>query len=238
MQRGIMTMNLKNLKKTPLVLGATLATTLVASLGAGTAFADEGDQQVSQSQERANKRVSLGAQVDLLPYGKISGGTDSASIDEDAAFAYGVAANLDFHLNRFLSIGLSPRMIFNVTSKDQDADQEDQDALEQFDARLRVKGEFPLGEAVDLYGYVAPGWSWILADDNTFGPVHVDDATGLVVAFAAGAAIDLTPSFFLNGEVSYQLGFQQSNASVGPIDGDFDFKSNYLSVGLGAGARF
>jgi len=56
----------------------------------------------------------------------------------------------------------------------------------------------------------APGYSWILADDNSFGPVHVNDATGLVVAFAAGATLDLTPSFFLNGEVSYQLGFQKS----------------------------
>jgi hypothetical protein len=224
-------------KKIPFLLATTLTTTLVASLAA-PAFADDGDPQVSRETERAQKRVSLGAQVDLLPYGKISGGTDSTTIDEDAAFAYGVAANLDFHLNRFLSIGLSPRMIFNVTTKNQDAGQEDSDALKQFDARLRVKGEFPLGQMLDLYGYVAPGYSWILADDNSFGPVHVNDATGLVVAFAAGAAIDLTPSFFLNGEVSYQLGFQQSNASVGPIDGDFDFKSNYLSVGLGAGARF
>jgi hypothetical protein len=224
--------------KTPLVVAATLTTTFVASLVGSAAFAQEGEQQVSRESERASKHVSLGAQVDLLPYGKISGGSDSNTINEDAAFAYGVAANLDFHLNRYLSIGLSPRMIFNVTTKDQDADQEDQDALKQFDARVRVKGEFPLGQALDLYGYVAPGYSWILANDNTFGPVHVNDATGLVVAFAAGAAIDLTPSFFLNGEVSYQLGFQKSNASVGPIDGDFDFKSDYLSVGLGAGARF
>jgi hypothetical protein len=221
--------------KTPLVLGISLATSLVAS----AAFAQDAPAgNVSRETERASKRVSLGAQIELLPYGQISGGNDSNTINEDAAFAYGVGANLDFHLNRYLSIGLAPRMILNVTTKDQDADQEDQDALKQVDARVRVKGTFPVASAIDLYGYVAPGYSWILADDNTFGPVHVNDATGLVVAFAAGASVDLTPSFFLNGEVSYQLGFQQSNASLGPIDGDFDFKSNYLSVAFGAGARF
>jgi outer membrane protein with beta-barrel domain len=210
---------------------------LVSSLVAAPVHAQE-ENQVSRESARAQKRVSLGAQVELLPYGQISGGSDDASIDEDAAFAYGVAANLDFHLNRFLSIGLAPRLILNVTSKDQDPDQEDEDALKQVDARVRVKGTFPVGPMLDLYGYVAPGYSWILADDNTFGPVQVDDATGFVAAFAAGASFDLTPSFFLNGEVSYQLGFQQTTASVGPIEGDFDFKSDYLSVGLGAGARF
>lgn len=223
--------------KTPLVLGLALATTALS--GVASAHADEGDQQsVSRETERANKHVELGAQVDLLPYGKISGGTDSASLNEDAAFAYGVAANLDFHLNRFLSIGLAPRMIFNVTTKGQDGNQNDGDALKQLDARLRLKGSFPVASIVDLYGYVAPGYSWILADDNSFGPVHVDDASGLAVAVAVGTTIDLTPGFFVNGEVAYQLGFQSTTASVGGIDGDFDFKSDYLSIGLGAGARF
>jgi hypothetical protein len=225
--------------KTPLVLGLALVSSLaLSSVAATAARAEEGDQQVSREAERAKKHVELGAQVDLLPYGKISGGTDSASLNEDAAFAYGVAANLDFHLNRFLSIGLAPRMIFNVTTKDQDANQNDGDALKQFDARLRLKGSFPVASIVDLYGYVAPGYSWILADDNSFGPVHVDDASGLAVAVAIGTTIDLTPGFFVNGEVAYQLGFQSTTASVAGVDGDFDFKSDYLSIGLGAGARF
>src|SRR6185436_17018970 len=171
----------------PMKTGLLISTVLTLSVVSTAAFAQEGQGgQISRETERANKRVSLGAQVELAPYGQLSGGTDDASIDEDAAFAYGVAANLDFHLNRYLSIGLAPRLILNVTSKDQDEDQEDDDALKQVDARVRVKGTFPVGTGFDLYGYVAPGYSWIMADDNNFGPVEIDDATGLVVAFAAG----------------------------------------------------
>jgi hypothetical protein len=235
MQCGREEKDMTTMKKTPLVLGITF---VASSLVATSAFAQEGEQHVSRETERANKRVSLGAQIELLPYGQISGGTDSATIDSDAAFAYGVAANLDFHVNRYLSIGLAPRMILNVTSKDADDDQEDDDALKQVDARVRVKGTFPVAPVVDLYGYVAPGYSWILADQNKFGPLTIDDASGLVVAFAAGASFDLSPGFFLNAEVAYQLGFQTTTASVGDLDGDFDFKSDYLSIGLGAGARF
>jgi hypothetical protein len=223
------------IKKIPFVLATTIVTTLAAS---PLAFAQDGAPTAFEN-ERASKHLTLGAQVDLLPYGKISGGSDSNTFNDDAAFAYGVAANLDLHLSRFLSIGLAPRLIFNVTTKDQDSDQEDADALKQFDARVRVKGEFPVGTMLDLYGYVAPGYSWILADDNTFGPVTVNDAKGLVVAFAVGTAINLTPAFFLNAELSYQLGFQQSSASIGGAESDdFDFKTDYLSIGLGAGARF
>src|SRR4051794_19808014 len=83
----------RSMTKTSFIIAASLVTTFGTTLAATAASADPGDQQVSRETERASKRVSLGAQVDLLPYGKIHGGTDSASIDEDAAFAYGVAAN-------------------------------------------------------------------------------------------------------------------------------------------------
>jgi opacity protein-like surface antigen len=221
--------------KTRLVVSLGFAGSLLAS----TALAQEGQVEKNAADAQL-KRLSLGAQIELVPYGQISAGNDDVDFKEDTAFIYGVGANLDFYLNQYLSIGFAPRFLLNVTTKDQADEQEDDDALKQLDLRARVKGEFPVSRVAHLYGYVAPGYSLIFANDNDFGPVNIDDAKGFVLAFAAGATFDLSANLFLNTEVGYQLGFQQSSASLDGIDGDadFDFKTNNLAVGVGLGTRF
>jgi hypothetical protein len=219
--------------KTSFVFALALSGSLLAS----SALAQEGEESVNAA-DRETKRISVGAQVELVPVGEISAGNDDVDFTGDTGFIYGVGANFDFYLNQYLSIGLAPRFLMNVTTKDQDEEQDDDDALTQLDLRARVKGEFPLGAAAHLYGYVAPGYSLIMADDNDFGPFTIDDAKGFIVAFAAGATFDVSANLFLNAEVGYQLGFQTTTASVGGLEADGDFATNLLSVGLGVGTRF
>jgi hypothetical protein len=188
---------------------ATIASSFVAS----AALADELGAE-------AAPKVRIGAQVELLPTGSLDSEPDSAT----PKVAYGVGLTFDYAITRNISIGVAPRMIFNVIDKDANGD-----AASQLDLRARVKGHFPIADKIEAYGFVAPGYSIVMLPDS-----ELDNPAGLVLAFGAGATYDLTPRMFVSGEVGYQLGFQRTEV----LGETVDLGTSYLHVGLGAGARF
>jgi hypothetical protein len=193
-----------------------LAFGLAGSLLATSAFAQEGTA--------AAPKLTAGAQIDLLPVGTLT--LDEA--DEGTAFAYGIGASIDYAITPMISIGFAPRYIANVIT---DNAQDDADAAAELDLRLRVKAQFPVAPALNAYGFLAPGYSIIMLPDDFEG---VDDPAGLVVGFGGGVTYDVAPSFFVNGELGYQIGFQSTSFA----GNDVDFTSDYLHIGLGAGTRF
>jgi hypothetical protein len=205
-------------KGTPMKTHIT-SLTLVASslLLTATAFADEAITS------RVEPKIAVGAQVELLPLGSFHLASGQLSRNDSAEIAYGVSGTFDYALHRYLSIGFAPRLVMNVIAKDV----ANPDAAQQVDLRVRLKAHAQVAPGVEVYGYVAPGYS-ILFDRGS------DNISGLAIAFGAGVTYDLSPSTFLSGEVGYQVGFQSEKV----LGQTVDLHASYLHVGFGAGARF
>jgi opacity protein-like surface antigen len=199
---------------------------MVGSLFATSAFADEIAGETS-----AAKKVSVGAQIDLLPAGTLTLDAPGLNVSSDAGFAYGVGLNASYDLTPNISIGLAPRIIFNIVAKDA---RDDAPVGKEYDLRARVTAHFPLIDKLQIFGFAAPGYSF-LTDTND----KTDNPSGFVLAFGGGATYDLAPNLFLTGEVGYQLGFQSVTAKdLSGKDITIDETTDYLSIGLGGGTRF
>jgi len=160
-----------------------------------------------------------------MPFlGKLKASAGGQSTEADAAFAFGIAPIFDYNITSMFFIGASPTYTFNVKGKDAT------DSAKELDLLLRVGANFPAADKLTVYGYLSPGYSIIQLPSSSSG---VDNPAGLVLGFHAGAQFDVAPTFFLQGQLGYQIGFQKT--SVGGMD--VDLKTSYLQIGLGGGIR-
>lgn len=192
--------------------------TMVFLLG-GAAWAQQLEPTPTVSAELGDtSKMRLGVVLSPMPLGSFKG---QPGADGDAKFAFAVMPTFDFGLNQFLFVGLAPQFIFNVQQ-----DAATGDAGQELDLRARVGGIAKVADTVRMFGYVAPGYSIVMRPNK---PMGQDNPAGFVLGFAGGAALDLSPTMYLSGELGYQLGYQTAN--------DLDFKTNYFHVGLGMGVR-
>ena len=119
-----------------------------------------------------------------------------------------------------LYVGVAPQLILNVKGKD------DSSSGQELDLFARIMGRYPVADKVQLYGYLAPGFSIIFPPDLP----GVSNPTGFVLGFAGGVSYSITPTLFGSGEVGYQIGFQSTGGS--------DLKTRYLHIGFVIGAMF
>lgn len=171
--------------------------------------------------------LRLGVSLAPMPGGKLKVASGSASADSDLAFAFGLAPVLDYSINQFLFVGLAPQYIFNVKGKDSTGS-----AGSELDLRVRVGGNAKVADTLMLYGYLAPGYSILMQPDSD-KPNGADNPKGFVLAFAAGAMLDFTPTFFGTGELGYQVGYQKTTFA----GTDIDVKTNFFHIGIGVGYR-
>ena len=113
-------------------------------------------------------------------------------------------------------------MIFNVKVKDPEIPA---DAARQYDLMARVAYVYPVADKTAVYAEVLPGYSLITSDAAP---------AGLVVAFGAGASIEMTDWVFVNLGVGYQMGFQKWKEGANT----YDTSTKYLRVALGGGVKF
>lgn len=211
---------------TPRIALASLFATAVTSLFASSALAQEAGTPVAAPASKMRAQ----AQIEMLPLGegKVSAGGDSST--SDAEVAYGISAAFDYAVTPFLSIGVAPRMILNVTSEDSD---EDSDSDTEVDLRARILAHYPIAPKLEAYAYVAPGFSIVLPAAS-----EADNATGFGIGGAAGVTYDVSPALFLNGELGYQKAFTSTEVMLGAAKVDVDLDLSYFHVGVGAGTRF
>jgi hypothetical protein len=182
-------------------------------------------QEASVATEAPAKKMRVGAQLELVPAGSLETNVLGRSQSTDTAFAYGIGGSLDYDLTPMISIGVAPRLVFNLKG-----DADGAEAAKELDLRARAMLHLPVAEKLTAYGFVAPGYSVIfLPADAT-----ADNPTGFALGFGAGAAYDVAPNLFVSAELGYQLGFQ----SVAAGDRTIDLKSNLFSLSFGGGARF
>lgn len=208
------------------LLLSTAATFALAAAGTA-AFADEAGATSTGS----SSKMRASAQIEMLPVGELEAGVEGESFSTDTATAYGISAAFDYAVTPFLSIGVSPRLVLNVDSDESD---EDSDPGKQLDLRARVLAHMPMAPKLEVYGYLSPGYSIAMFDDE-----ELDDPTGFSLGGALGASYDVSSAMYLTGEVGYTKAFTSTDVMVGPgqsVEADLDL--SYLHVGLGAGTRF
>jgi opacity protein-like surface antigen len=209
------------MKSRMILAGATLGTLISTSV-----FAE--DTGISTRSDATRMRVQ--AQVEMLPLGSGKASIAGSSTTTDAATAYGVTAMFDYAITPYLSIGMAPRLVFNVTTDDADAGDS---ADKQLDLRARLVGHYPVARGVELYGALTPGYTIILASTD-----GVNNATGFALGGAAGVTYDLSPKAFIGAEVGYQRAFTSTDLMLGTQSVSADLDLSYMHVGLGAGTRF
>src|SRR4051812_11180546 len=193
------------------ILGILLVGTLGASIAPTAA-------QAQTPLADPNLRLRGGVSLVPMPFGSVKAKFGSLEASSGTKFAFGIMPAGDYLINQYFFVGFAPQFTFNVKPKDATGD-----AGTMVDLLIRVGGNAPVADNIELYGYLAPGYSIVFIPDS-------DNATGLVLGFHGGAMLDLTPSVFLNLELGYQFGFQAVH--------DLDFKLSYFQIGLGAGTRF
>ena len=166
--------------------------------------------------------IKIGAQAQILPAGSELTGEelDGDEFSVDAEPAFGVVGTFDYAVHPNIDIGLAPRIVIGLKGEDDD------DSATQFDLAARVTGHAQVAPKVDVFGFVAPGYSILSMPD---WPDDVDSPSGLVLGLGAGAGYAVTPKLSIVGEVGYQLGFQ--GFSVG--DRDITAQTDLLHLGVG-----
>jgi hypothetical protein len=178
----------------------------------------------------ADSKLSAQAQFELLPLGSASTTIDDMSMSTDTAVAYGISGMLDYAITPNISIGVAPRLVFNVMASDA---QSGAAANKQLDLRARLVGHLPVAPGLQAYAALSPGYTIVLSGED-----GVDNTTGFAIGGAAGLTYDLSPKMFIGGEVGYQRAFSSAELMAGGQTLSADSTLSYLHVGIGAGTRF
>lgn len=167
-------------------------------------------------------KLRIGLNVVPMPYGQLKAEVGNVSASTDAAFAFGIMPFVDYLVTPNFFVGFSPSLTLNVKASDGRGS-----AGKEFDLMLRLGGQAPISDVMQLYGYLTPGYSIVTNPDSS------DSAKGFALGIHAGAMYSVSPTVFLNGELGYQIGYQK--VSVGSAD--VDFKLSYMQIALGGGIR-
>ena len=196
------------------------------TLLASPAFAED----TSGSTSATTSKMRAEAQFELLPLGSGKTSVGDGSVSQDTAVAYGITGTFDYAVTPYISVGVAPRIVFNVISDDAT---DGVKSGRELDLRARVLGHYPVSPGVELYGSLSPGYTILMSGED-----GVDNATGFAIGGAAGVTYDLSPKMFIGGEVGYQRAFTSSDMTVAGQTFSADLDLSYLHIGIGAGTRF
>ncbi len=199
-------------KRTWIIGAAVIATTMAMALATTTAQA----QTLASSFNQPAVGLRAGLNLVPTPFGTVTSSVGNFSASFDTAFAFGLSPYADYAFHPNFFVGFAPQFTFHVKAKDAS------DSASQLDFLIRGGGNAPIADTLQLYGYVAPGYSVIITPHN-------DNPTGFVLGFHGGAMLALTNKAYANLELGYQFGYQ--SVSVG------DAKTDLFQFGLGLGTR-
>jgi len=203
---------------------------VAGTLGAMMSSAAFAQEPGAAAGDAAVPKLSVAAQVEMLPTGSGKTTVNGASMSQDTAVAYGVTAMFDYAINPYLSVGVAPRLVLNVKPSDAAAGV---DANRELDLRARIAGHLPVRPGLDVYAAAMPGYSIVMSSQD-----GVNSATGFALAGALGATYNVTPNMFVGAEVGYQRAFTSQDQTVLGQKVSADLDLSYMHVGIAAGTRF
>jgi hypothetical protein len=176
------------------------------------------------------RRLHLGLAflpMGLGKYSESSSSLGSTVKEADASFAYGGLLSLSFDVFRGIFVGVVAQQTYNVREKTSSIPGTQPTTASQRDYLLRLAYMYRPGENIGVYAEVLPGRSTISVGEG---------ATGWVLAFGAGVAMDLTDMIFANIGMGYQIGYQsETQVESGEL---FQRRTTYVRVAIGGGVKF
>ncbi len=175
------------------------------------------------------KRLEIGLAFLPMGRGKLTTPNGAKDATANSLFAYGAGLSISYRVIAGLHLGVAPQLIYNVNYKTNPAGNGIAlpPSASEYDYMARVAYEFPIVDTIVLYAEALPGYSKINLP-------NIPAATGLVLALGGGATMDMSDRIFVNLGVGYQLGFQ----SITIANVARDYRTQYLRMALGVGARF
>jgi hypothetical protein len=195
-------------------------------LGLVTAVTSLAPGRLQAQELPPDSRMRLGLTLVPMPFGSLTLASTiypgvSVSGSVDAKVAFGIMPSFDYLLTRYFFVGVAPQLTFDVKPQNATGD-----AARELDLLIRLGANAPIADTIQLYGYIAPGYSVVMLP-------HLDDGTGFCLGFHGGAMFDLTPKAYLAAELGYQFGYQSTSI----LGQSVDTKTNYFHLGLGAGVH-
>lgn len=166
-------------------------------------------------------RMRLSFSIVPGPLGSLETNLGGQKVSTDTAVAFGLRPAFDYSINKYLFVGFGPQFLFNVKADSGG------DAGKAVDLLLRVGGHAPVADNVQLYGYLAPGYSIY------YPPTGNEDPSGFVLGVAVGALFSINERLFASADIGYQLGYQEATV----FGADIDVHLRYLLIGLGIGMK-
>lgn len=166
-------------------------------------------------------RMRIGFNLVPTPTGSYTSGNGIGSVSGDLGFAFGLLPFFDYFLTPNIFLGFGPTYTFNVKASPSLPGAQ---AATQLDLLVRIGGQAPVSDVVQLYGYLTPGYSFFMPSDG-------DSAKGFVLGIHGGGMYTVSPTVFLNAELGYQLGYQKLDVG----GQSFDVKDNLFQIALGGG---
>jgi hypothetical protein len=175
----------------------------------------------------SRRKIQVGLSFLPMAQGKYTfSDTFTSTTSSEAYFAYGIGLSAGYEILPGLVVGLAPQVIFNVQPKPSDAAYPA--VARQYDLMARVAYELRVVDTIAVYAEVLPGYSRIAPSDEA------SPSSGLVLAFGAGCAVDMTDRFFVNLGAGYQMGFQSQSQGIHQLE----LRTKYVRVAMGGGVRF
>jgi hypothetical protein len=175
--------------------------------------------------------AEVGVQVQVLPFVDSSVSDDDSSASAELGPAFALAAQLGMRVTPNVSVAFAPRLTFGMSSEDTIGDG---DEWRQLDLAVRLTGHLPIaGGKAEAFGYLAPAYSVIFLPEPEYREITVDDASGLALGLGLGAAMEVTPTLLLVGDVGYSRGFQESELHHDGESYDTSIQTHVVHVGLG-----
>jgi hypothetical protein len=175
----------------------------------------------------ATPAVRIGAELALLPLGKLTTEIGDEKASFDSVLTFGVGGVLQIPLGNVFTIDLAPRVVFNVKSED------DTDSATELDLRARLTAGGHVSPNARLYVALEPGYSFLFLPIDPPAGIEMSKPRGLTFGFAGGALLRVSPGVHLTTEVGYQFGFQSSTIKVPGQSVDIDVTASFLHVAGG-----
>lgn len=167
--------------------------------------------------EAPPSKMRVGVNLVPMPIGKVKVNVGGVSNSTNTAIAFGLAPFYDYAVNEFFFVGGSLQYTLNVKASGAGS------AGSAFDILARAGGNAPVTDTVSLYGYVTPGYGFVMP------PSGGSTGKGFIIGFHGGAMMAVTSTIYVEGQLGYQLGFQKANS--------VDTRFSYLQIGLGGGIK-
>lgn len=187
------------------------------------AFADD-----TVAATAAEPTIRVQAQLEwLIPSGFGRFTVDNFPSTVDLPDTHAIGGSVDDALTPHFSIGVAPRLVYNVAAKG------DPSADKELDLRACIRARSALGSGFEVYASFLPGYVTLLS-----GGFGTYSSKGYALGGAVGFTYDLSPHLFIGGEIGFQRSFTTTNLTLAGDSIVFDLEVSYLHMGIGAGMQF